>query len=1008
MLDVLAKYPIGLTAHDFKIVDTQHIKGYDLVGVRLKHKKGLEHLHIDNPNDPNNVFAVAFKTNPPDATGLPHILEHTTLCGSYKYPVRDPFFKMTNRSLSNFMNAMTGHDYTYYPFATTNKKDFDNLMSVYLSSVFEPLLTHEDFMQEGWRLEPQNLHDESSPLQFKGVVYNEMKGQCSNLAYHFWIQFQQAIYPSLNNSGGDPEKMTDLQHQDLVDFHAANYHPSNAHTYSYGTFPLFEHLEKLNALYGPFGLRARSRNVKLPSFSDSVGSKEVEVEGPVDTMAAEPKEEQYGASISWYLGNPLDPELRYTALKWRILSSLLCDGHNAPFYQELIEKRYGSNYSPNAGLDITTALMTFSVGVTGLTKEKAANLGREIQRIFEEVVSPELAKGKESVHYATVEAVLHQVELSLKKHKPDFGLGLLNSLVPNWVNGVEPLHQLQFQQLLDRFKEDFNSNGLAMFEELIAETINKPTFKFTMVPNDRYNESLAEKEATRLEKKLATLEDGDVKVIRERSIKLLERQQKKDDVSVLPTVTLSDIPRQGIKRELSFASIDEQTIQKRITGTNGLVYVTAKKDLSHIPNHLFKFLPLYTSCFTNLAGTESIPVSELENRIQKHTGGISFSVSTTTDPYNIGNSRLQFVVSGMALLLKKEHVFNLWQEVLHNTKFGPTSDVVDKLSTLIRNMGNDQLNRIADRGYSFAGNYGAAKLTPTAFIADQLGGIAQVEFVSEINRRLAAEGPDYLVKEILPTLQELHKLVLLGNAENSRKGFAFNIVTDRTSMADSEEAVRAFAAKMEQGEAHSNELAKLIGEFVPSATERTILDAPFQVGYTSLAKMGAPYALKDGASLQVLSQMLSSKYLHSIIREANGAYAGGLGYDGLAGKLNFYSYRDPNAIKSAKTFKETPLQTQLKLADGLFSAKDLEEAKFAIFQSVDAPTHVASEGSTRFLEEITDEMRQERREHFLDTTVLDLQAVTEKYLLPSEHDMFTVIGDAKVLGGDGWAVKKLT
>ena len=190
---ILSKYPIGLNLYGFVIDNVQPIPEFSLVAVHLKHERsGAAHLHLDSPTDNNNVFLIAFKTNPPDATGVPHILEHTTLCGSYKYPVRDPFFKMTNRSLSNFMNAMTGHDFTFYPFATTNAKDFDNLMDVYLSSVFEPLLSYNDFIQEGWRLENEDINDPESKLELKGVVYNEMKGQNSNTSYYFYIKFLES------------------------------------------------------------------------------------------------------------------------------------------------------------------------------------------------------------------------------------------------------------------------------------------------------------------------------------------------------------------------------------------------------------------------------------------------------------------------------------------------------------------------------------------------------------------------------------------------------------------------------------------------------------------------------------------------------------------------------------------------------------------------------------------------------------------------------------------------
>lgn len=190
------KYPVGGIFHGYEVRRILPVPELRLTAVDLVHSQtGAEHLHIDR-DDKNNVFSIAFKTNPPDSTGVPHILEHTTLCGSVKYPVRDPFFKMLNKSLANFMNAMTGPDYTFFPFSTTNPQDFANLRGVYLDSTLNPLLKQEDFDQEGWRLEHKNITDPESNIVFKGVVYNEMKGQISNANYYFWSKFQQSIYPS--------------------------------------------------------------------------------------------------------------------------------------------------------------------------------------------------------------------------------------------------------------------------------------------------------------------------------------------------------------------------------------------------------------------------------------------------------------------------------------------------------------------------------------------------------------------------------------------------------------------------------------------------------------------------------------------------------------------------------------------------------------------------------------------------------------------------------------------
>ena len=244
----LSQYPkVGEKLHGFTLLRSKHVPELELTALHLQHDKtGADYLHIAR-DDSNNVFSIGFKTNPPDDTGVPHILEHTTLCGSEKYPIRDPFFKMLPRTLSNFMNAFTASDHTFYPFATTNTQDFRNLMSVYLDATLHPLLKETDFTQEGWRVGPENpkaadtagdASPEDSKLVFKGVVYNEMKGQMSDAGYLYYIRFQDHIFPDINNSGGDPQKITDLTYEQLRKFHADHYHPSNAKVFTYGDLPL--------------------------------------------------------------------------------------------------------------------------------------------------------------------------------------------------------------------------------------------------------------------------------------------------------------------------------------------------------------------------------------------------------------------------------------------------------------------------------------------------------------------------------------------------------------------------------------------------------------------------------------------------------------------------------------------------------------------------------------------------------------------------------------------------
>lgn len=246
------KYKPGGRYNGFMCTRSQYIQDFNMVAYVFQHERtGLEYLHIDR-NDSNNVFSINFRTTPFDSTGLPHILEHSVLCGSERFPVRDPFFKMLNRSLATFMNAMTGPDYTLYPFSSTNEVDYRNLQSIYLDAVLRPNLKYLDFLQEGWRLEHTNLEDKNSKLAFKGVVYNEMKGAFSENSAVFGQKFFNKILPDHTYgyvSGGDPLEIPKLTHEDLVNFHRKYYHPSNARIYSYGNFNLDKTMQYVNEHY---------------------------------------------------------------------------------------------------------------------------------------------------------------------------------------------------------------------------------------------------------------------------------------------------------------------------------------------------------------------------------------------------------------------------------------------------------------------------------------------------------------------------------------------------------------------------------------------------------------------------------------------------------------------------------------------------------------------------------------------------------------------------------------
>ncbi|SJM87132.1 probable Mitochondrial presequence protease [Zygosaccharomyces bailii] len=944
---ILRRYPVGGVIHGYEVKRILPIPELKLTAVDLVHERtGSEHLHIDR-DDKNNVFTIGFKTNPPDATGVPHILEHTTLCGSVKYPVRDPFFKMLNRSLANFMNAMTGPDYTLYPFSTTNKADFANLRDVYVDATYNPLLKPEDFYQEGWRLEHSDVANPRSDIVFKGVVYNEMKGQVSNANYHFWIQFHENIYPSLHNSGGDPQKITDLHYQDLVDFHSANYHPSNAKTFTYGNFPLEESLKRLNEEYVQFGKRHKSQKILLPVALKE--NTEVKTVGQADPML--PPERQLKTSMTWICGKPQDT---YKTFLLRVLGNLLMDGHSSVLYQRLIESGMGLEFTVNSGVDSTSAANFITVGLQGV--QDVEQFRQAVNDIFTEVADGPFNRQR-------IEAILQQLELSKKDHKSDFGLQLSCSLIPSWTNCVDPFESLLFDDVLARFREDLEKKGDSLFQDLIKKYIlDKPCFLFTMQPSKDFALDLEIEEKERLAAKVSKLDENDKEVIYKRGLMLQEKQNAKEDLSSLPSLQVSDIPRE---EDTYAVTRPEPNVWSRVTDTNGICYLRAKIPLQNsIPQELYPYLPLFADSLTSL-GTTTEEYSDIEDAMKLHTGGISAMIDVSADPITL-RPHLHFRVSGWSLNSKTDHVFDIWKKLLLETDFERHSE---KLKILIRSLASSNTSAVAESGHSFARGYSSASFSTTRAIGESLTGVEQLQLINKLNGLL--EDEELFRREVVDKLVELKKRII------TSQGIEFFVTTDSDAMVQSlQNQISQFQSSLPDTVCRDGLDASQF-PLLPS-NHSVLINFPFQVHYSARSMPGVPYTHKDGAPLQVLANLLTFKYLHREIREKGGAYGGGANYSALDGMLNFFSYRDPHPLESLATFKGAGAHA---IQDAHWAKPDLDEAKLSIFQKVDSPISRKSEGTSLFYSGVTDEMRQVRREQLLDVSKQDIDRVIETYLL---------------------------
>ncbi|KAF2842713.1 hypothetical protein M501DRAFT_993461 [Patellaria atrata CBS 101060] len=983
----------GEHLHGFTLQRTKHVPELQLTAYHLQHEKtGAEYLHVAR-EDPNNVFSIGFKTNPPDDTGVPHILEHTTLCGSEKYPVRDPFFKMLPRSLSNFMNAFTSSDHTSYPFATTNAQDFKNLMSVYLDATLKPLLQEHDFTQEGWRIGPENplaagggksQDPEQQRLVFKGVVYNEMKGQMSDSGYLYYIRFQDHLFPDINNSGGDPRNITDLTHEQLKKFHADHYHPSNAKIFTYGDLPLEDHLQEIDRNLWNFERIPVDSDIKIP-IDLSNGPLNVTVNGPIDPLV--PADAQYKTSTTWALGDTSDVVEMFSL---GVMTSLLTDGYGSPLYRNLIEAGLGTDWSPNSGFDPSGKQAMFSVGLNGVKENDVSKVKEAIFKTFEEVREQGFPASK-------VDGVLHQLELALKHKTANFGMGLMQRLKPGWFNGVDPFDSLAWQETVDSFKERYAKSRF--LEDLLEKyLLNDKTLTFTMVPSETFGQALVDEETQRLASKILetakqfSSEEEARKHLEKRELELLEVQEnaRNQDLSCLPTLDVKDIPRQKEKKEVRHSSIDQVKVQWREAPTNGLTYFRAVNILD-LPDELRQLIPLFSDAVMRL-GTKDKTMEQLEELIKLKTGGISVNYYSNTSPLAFQQAREGLVFSGYALDRNVPDMYELIRTVIQETHFD-SSEAEKKIRELLQSASSGAINSIASSGHAFARTFAQAGLTPEALLREQTSGLTQVKLTTS----LASRPIENSLSDIISKLKQIQSLAL---TNTSSLRVAIN--NDTESSKSNEAALSAFLSSLPTST--PSNLTTTASQLTFQQNTKTFFPLPYQVYYTALALPTVPYTHASSPALQLLGQLLTHNYLHPEIREKGGAYGGGATASPLRATFSYYSYRDPNPQNSLKVMQDAGKWA----AEKEWGEREMREAKLSVFQGIDAPQSVAQEGMREFLSGVDDEMAQVRRGRLLDITHGDVKRVAEEFLVKGlEGAGVAVLGERKGWVDEGWEVRDL-
>uniref|UniRef100_A0AAQ6IFS7 Presequence protease, mitochondrial n=1 Tax=Anabas testudineus TaxID=64144 RepID=A0AAQ6IFS7_ANATE len=960
------QYLPGQRIHGFTVKEVVAVPDLFLTAVKLTHDKtGAKYLHAAR-DDSNNLFSVQFRTTPMDSTGVPHILEHTVLCGSKKYPCRDPFFKMLNRSLSTFMNAFTASDYTMYPFSTQNSKDFQNLLSVYLDAVFFPCLRELDFWQEGWRLENEKPTDPNSPLVFKGVVFNEMKGAFSDNERLYAQHLQNKLYPDHTYSvvsGGEPLVIPDLTWEQLKQFHATHYHPSNARFFTYGDLPLEQHLKQIEE-EALSKFECIDPNTEVPSQPHWTSPREDHVTCSPDALAPDPTR-QNTLCVSYLLGDITDTFEGFTL---SLLSSLMISGPNSPFYKALIEPKIGTDFSSVVGYDGSTKEASFSIGLQGMAEEDTERVKQIISQTIDDIINNGFEEER-------IEALLHKIEIQMKHQSTNFGLSLASYIASSWNHDGDPVELLQISDSVAKFRQTLKENP-HFLQEKVKHYFKENTHRLTlsMSPDEAYLEKQANAEEEKLQKKIQALSDRDREEIYKKGLELLAAQSKTQDASCLPALKVSDIEPTIPITPVQISTAGGVPVQYCEQPTNGMVYFRAMCSLNSLPEDLRLYVPLFCSVITKM-GCGALDYRQQAQQMELRTGGMSVSTQVIPDSTELDVYEQGVLLFSLCLDRNLPHMFKLWSDIFNSPHF----DDEERLRVLVMMSAQELANGISYSGHTYAMTRAGRHLTPAGDLQETFGGMEQVKFMKRV-----AEMSDF--SQVIRALPRIKKHIL--NPENMR--FAINATPQK--MSDTAAQLESFMKDVAENRKERKPVRPNITEKPPlpvylnwftffvqelnfqPCQMKTFFQMPFPVNFVSKSIRTVPFTHEDYASLCILARMMTAKFLHGEIREKGGAYGGGARM-GAGGLFSFYSYRDPNSVQTLSAFFRGIDWAK----SGQFTQQDIDEAKLSVFSAVDSPVAPADKGMGRFLSGVTDEMKQSYRQRLFTVSHKNLVDVAERY-----------------------------
>lgn len=958
-----------MTIHDlaeYEILDEHKVEDVQSDGFILRHKKSGARIAILSNNDDNKVFYIGFRTPPEDETGVPHIIEHTTLCGSKKFPVKDPFIELAKGSLNTFLNAMTYPDKTVYPVASCNDQDFKNLMDVYLDAVFNPNITkyEEIFKQEGWHYELTGKDDE---LKINGVVYNEMKGAYSSPDEVLSSQIYRSLFPDntySKDSGGNPEYIPKLTYEAYLDFYHKYYHPSNSYIYLYGDMDVVERLEWLDKEYLSLYdyKKVNSEINKQPAFDEI---KNVEAQYSI-TMDDSQENKTY-LSYNRVVGDTLD-EMLYQAFD--VLDYALVSSPGAPVKQALIDAGIGDDVYGSYDAGILQPVFSF------VAKNANASQADEFESIIENTLKEVVKTG------INKEALLAGINSSeFKFREADFGQfpkGLLFGLncLDSWLfDDMKPFIHLECLGTFAKLRKAVDTD---YFEKLIQEYLldNTHGSSVTVKPKRGLGNEREEALAKELSDYKASLSDEEIKKLIEDTEHLKKYQEEPssdEDLRKLPMLTRADMK----KNAMPFSNIEDELLDVKVVRhdieSNGIDYISFLFDAGDFAQSELGYLGFFTNAL-GLVSTEKYSYTDLANATNIYTGGISTGTASHPDIKDRNNFVFKFEVKLKVLEKNLDKALELMEQMLLTSDFTDTK----RLGELVAQIKARLQANLSSSGHLVAAMRSMSSFSRYALYQDELKGVAFYRSICRIEKELS-ESPKSVSDKLAAIAKKLfarNRMLISFTGNNEAYGNA------KPSLEKVIAGFNKMSAVGNQAEVHFN------------TAKEAFIDAS-QIQYVAKTGDFICEGYEYTGALRLLRIILSYDYLWINVRVKGGAY-GCMNTFLRSGESYFVSYRDPNLSDTLDVYDRIPEYIKS------FSPDERDMTKYIIgtFSALDTPMNPEAKGSrslSAYLEGITYEQIQKERNEILNAQPEDIRRLADLVEAVLKKDSICVIGNENMI-----------